>query len=190
MDDYFDNYALYKKVYDSLDPEVKKSEYGIKVINLLSAVDKLRIGGQVPLIVGKDLKGNAFAYNYQKNNYTLIDFWASWCIPCRRQNQQLKSIYKQYKGHGFDIIAVSLDSKEDWWRTSSVADSIPWYNVSECVKQKESKNKENFLANSIPLNYLIDSKGKILARDIALDSLNIILENRNSKATINRVAIK
>lgn len=176
MSDFFENYALYKRVLDGLSPDVKKTEYAKKVKALLKATENLRIGGDVPQIYGSDVNGKPFDYDYTKNKYTLIDLWASWCLPCRYQTPQLKTIYKRYKNKGFDIVAVSVDERKDWWTETSKWDKIPWYNVSELVDSKESKNVENFVAKRLPLNYLVDNQGKIIGKELELDSLEKFLD--------------
>ena len=176
MSDFFENYSLYKNALDGLDPEVKKTEYAKKAYKFLESVEKLRIGGDVPQIFGSDIYGKPFWYEYSKKKYTLIDLWASWCLPCRYQTPQLKLIYQKYKAKGFDIIAVSVDKNKDWWKRISKYDNIPWYNVSESVESKDSRNVENFIATRLPLNYLVNDKGKIIRRDIELDDLDKFLQ--------------
>jgi thiol-disulfide isomerase/thioredoxin len=177
MPDFFENYSLYKNVLDGLDPEVKKTEYTKKAYVLLKATEKLRIGGDVPQIYGSDINGKPFNYDYAKKKYTLIDLWASWCLPCRYQTPQLKAIYQKYKTKDFDILAVSVDKDKEWWIKISKYDNIPWYNVSESVKPKDSKNVENFMATRLPLNYLVNEHGKIIRRDIELDDLDKFLQD-------------
>lgn len=181
MPDFFENYSLYKSVLDGLDPEVKETEYAKKAYTFLKSVEKLRIGGDVPQIYGSDIHGKPFNYDYSKKKYTLIDLWASWCLPCRYQTPQLKTIYQKYKTKGFDIIAVSVDKDKEWWIKISKYDSIPWYNVSESVKTKDSKNIENFVASRLPLNFLVDEHKKIVRRDVELDDLDKFLQDSLQK---------
>lgn len=176
MSDFFENYSLYKNVLDGLDPEVKKTEYAKKAYTFLKSVEKLRIGIDVPQIYGSDIYGKPFKYDYSKKKFTLIDLWASWCLPCRYQTPQLKVIYQKYKTKGFDIVAVSVDKDKEWWIKISKYDNLPWYNVSESVRIKDSKNIENFIATRLPLNYLVNEHGKIIRRDIELDSLDKFLQ--------------
>lgn len=177
MPDFFENYSLYKNVLDGLDPEIRKTEYAQKAYNLIKSVEKLRIGGEVPQIYGYDVYGKPFNYDYSKRKYTLIDIWASWCAPCRYQTPQLKEIYKKYKDHGFDIVAVSVDSSKEWWIKISKYDGLPWYNVSELVESKDSKNVENFVTKVLPMNYLVNNDKKIIGRNFDLESLDKFLRD-------------
>lgn len=177
MPDFFENYSLYKNVLDGLDPEIRETEYAQKAYNLIKSVEKLRIGGEVPQIYGNDVYGKPFNYDYSKRKYTLIDIWASWCAPCRYQTPQLKEIYKKYKDHGFDIVAVSVDSSKEWWIKISKYDGLPWYNVSELVESKDSKNVENFVAKVLPMNYLVNNDKKIIRRNLDLESLDKFLRD-------------
>lgn len=177
MPDFFENYSLYKNVLDELDPEIRETEYAQKAYNLVKAVEKLRIGGEVPQIYGNDVYGKPFNYDYSKRKYTLIDIWASWCVPCRYQTPQLKEIYKKYKNHGFDIVAVSVDKSQEWWIKISKYDGLPWYNVSELVESRDSKNVENFVAKVLPMNYLVDNEKKIIGRNFDLEGLDKFLRD-------------
>lgn len=177
MPDFFENYSLYKSVLDGLDPEIKKTEYAKKAYTFLKSVEKLRIGGDVPQIYGRDINGKSIKYDYSKKKYTLIDLWASWCLPCRYQTPKLKVIYEKYKNKGFDILAISVDKDKEWWIKISKYDSIPWHNVSESVKTKDSKNIENFMATRLPLNFLVNEHRKIIKRDIEMEDLDKFLQD-------------
>lgn len=127
MEDYSENYALYKKVLDNLTAEVKNTKYFEEASNMLAAFEKIRIGKEVPAIVGSDRFGNPFKYNFSKYNYTLIDFWASYCNPCREDFIQMKTLYNNYKNKGFSIISVSIDDKKDKWLKALSQENLPWY---------------------------------------------------------------
>ncbi|SDE98910.1 Thiol-disulfide isomerase or thioredoxin [Mucilaginibacter pineti] len=174
--DLFDEYAFYQKTLNNLTPEVKQSAYYEAAINLLKSVGNIKKGGNAPPLAGNDEKGVPFDNNYKKDKLTLINFWASWCIPCREEIPALKEIYNTYNGKGFNIVSVSIDEHADQWKTALDKEKMPWKNIGEVVDQFKSKNIENFVVKSVPTSYLLNSKGEIVTRDIKIDSLKTLLK--------------
>lgn len=100
-----------------------------------------------------------------KSKYTFIDFWASWCTPCRAQGRELIPIYNKYKSKGFDVIAISLDTDVKAWKKASQTDGYTWTNLSD-LKGFESPMSKKYNIIAIPRNLLIDHKGNIIAVDL------------------------
>lgn len=100
-----------------------------------------------------------------KSKYTFIDFWASWCVPCRAQGRELIPIYKRYKPNGFEVIAVSLDTDAKAWKKASESDGYTWANLSD-GKGFESALSKKYNIVAIPRNLLIDQDGNIIAMDL------------------------
>ena len=100
-----------------------------------------------------------------KSKYTFIDFWASWCVPCRALGRQLIPVYNNYKSKGFEVIAVSLDTDGKAWKKASEADGYTWANLSD-GKGFESVLSKKYDIVAIPRNLLIDQKGNIVAMDL------------------------
>lgn len=177
--DFFNDYLLYSKVLNCQSDKVKKSEYYKEAIGLVNSVDRIFKGGTVPELHGHHLNGKAFTNNLKKNKLTLINFWASWCGPCRAEIPDLKNIYQSFNKDGFDIIYVSIDEDSRAWKTASDKEKLPWTNISEAVDQNDSKNIENFVVKEIPMNYLVNADGKIINRNITLDSLRLYLKGNH-----------
>ena len=100
----------------------------------------------------------------------LIDFWASWCAPCRSAIPRLIKIYEQYKDKGFEIVAVSLDQDAKAWKEAIGKMNMPWPQLSD-LKAWKSEGVKSYAVATIPYTILIDSQGKIIARDLHGDEL-------------------
>ncbi|MBD1386608.1 AhpC/TSA family protein [Mucilaginibacter rigui] len=174
--DMFENYALYKKAMATLSPIAKNNKYYKEADALLQSAQKINIGTVIPQLAGKTLNGSDFKMNYTGKKIILLDFWASYCAPCRQQIPDMKKLYDQYKNKGFDIISVSIDEDPLKWGRASKQDSIPWHNIAELTDQSNSKNIKNFVVKSIPANYVLNNKGELIGRNVELDSLEKILK--------------
>jgi len=174
--DLFENYRLYKNVMDGLSATVKDSKYYDESSALLASVKNYSIGAKAPPIYGNDIYGKPLQIDYKKKKVILIDFWASYCGPCRDQIPDLKALYNKYRQKGFDIVSVSIDENSKLWKNAVEEEHIPWTNISESVQQEDSKNIKNFVIEQIPANYVVDGDGRFIARDISLDKLGAVLE--------------
>ena len=136
------------------------------------AIDK-----QIKPFVAKDLKGKEFKLErvLKKNKYVLVEFWASWCGPCRALIPHLKKTYKQFHKKGFEIVSFSLDHKEKMWRKASEKEDIPWINTSDLAGRK-SPIAEMYGVTGIPDSFLVDRDGKIIGTNYRGDDLDKVLE--------------
>lgn len=132
----------------------------------------LEIGNQAPELIFKDPDEHPITLSSLKGKMVLIDFWASWCPPCRRENPNLVKSYKLYKdrkfqnGTGFTIYSVSLDKSKNSWMSAIDQDKLSWeYHVSE-LKGWNSQAAKTYGVHAIPANFLIDGNGIIVARDL------------------------
>jgi thiol-disulfide isomerase/thioredoxin len=150
--------------------------------NLKEAIAKLgpTIDGVIaPEINLKTPEGDSLALSSLRGKVVLIDFWASWCGPCRKENPHVKAIYEKYKDKGFEIYGVSLDNKEANWKAAIQKDGLTWKHVSDLRGWKSSAAKL-YQVRSIPATFLIDQEGRIIKsgfRSHQLESLLIPLLN-------------
>lgn len=170
-----------RAAYEKLSTQIKKSKYGIFLAENIAKWKKasglLEIGDTVPEFVASTADNTELSLQrvLAGNKLTLIDFWASWCVPCRQEHPNLVKTYKENKGKGFDIISVSLDDKQLDWKQATAKDGLLWQQVSD-LKGLSSPIAELYFAgmpfNFIPQNFLVDTKGKILARNLRGNQLS------------------
>ena len=152
--------------FDSFSKEVKDSELGKTLAQKLFAGKSTNSGEQIPdfLVITKD--GKSFNSTNLEGKYWLIDFWGSWCAPCRESHPELKALYEKYKGENFDILGVafesgSLDNQLKQWGKAIDEDGIPWHHV---LNNKENELVKKFGVTSFPTKLLVDPSGKIIYR--------------------------
>lgn len=145
----------------SLDPEVS-NETPIKIVEKKVTVTKTPYRKKAPNFYAESIAGNDISLNsiLKNNKVVLIDFWASWCAPCKAQNPQLKRLYKKYKAKGFDVIGVSEDKYSDKqkWKNSISQEGLPWHQVIDDNKRVAKM----FGVTAIPHLVLLDKNGGII----------------------------
>jgi peroxiredoxin len=133
------------------------------------------IGTMAPDITMPDVNGNNFSLSSLKGKYVLVDFWASWCGPCRGENPNIVAAYNKYKNKNFTILGVSLDKTKDAWLEAIKKDGLTWTHISD-LKFWDSEAVGLYGFNGIPYNVLLDPTGKIIADNLRGSDLERKLE--------------
>ena len=156
---------------------VDKTVYYKHLVKLYNTLERVAISKPAPEFTIPDTKGNLIRLDDFKGKYVLIDFWASWCAPCRAANPKLVHIYNTFNKRNFTIVGISVDRNKDGWIKAIQTDELPWTNLSNLKGWDEVSNI--YGVKAIPQNFLLDPNGIIIDKNIEIDNmiekLNIIL---------------
>ncbi len=170
-----------EKAIHLLDDSLQKAGEVIELSQKVESYKKIMVGQPAPLITQADTSGKIISLEDLKGKYVLIDFWASWCKPCRAKNPFLLRLYNEYKDKDFTILGVSLDSYKEPWIKAINEDHLSWLQISD-LRGWKNEAAEVYNIFSVPQNYLLDKNGIIIAKNLSDKSL---LEKLNKILTSN-----
>ena len=176
---YFLSQIQYEKNENELEALVSKLDPKLdsipSVVRMKEHIDKLKkvaVGQIAPDFTQNDVDGNPVKFSdvYSKNQLTLLDFWASWCGPCRAENPNVVAVFNDYKAKGFTVFGVSLDREKEGWVKAIADDKLTWTHVSD-LSYWQNEVAQVYAINYIPSNLIVDNTGKIVAKNKRGDEL-------------------
>lgn len=170
----------YEEGFNKFTERVQNSLLGSNAREEIAARKATRQGIEAPAFSLNDREGNPISLESLRGQYVLLDFWASWCKPCRASMPGLKELYARYHEKGFEILGISSDTKEDAWKKAVEDDQTPWIHVIDAAQAEGAVNvAQMYGVRSIPTFFLIDKEGKIVGKmdhDSLADKLGEIFE--------------
>lgn len=169
------DFPIYEALAQRFEKENPNSPHAKALIGRVARIKGVSVGAQAPDIALSDTTGKSVALSSLRGKYVLIDFWASWCGPCRAENPNVVRMYNKFKDKGFSIYSVSLDQAKANWTKAIRNDNLTWTHVSD-LKFWQSAAAQQYGVQAIPATFLLDREGKIIAKNLRGDALEQKLE--------------
>jgi thiol-disulfide isomerase/thioredoxin len=155
------------ELLNNLSPKVASSQIAKDLSAALEGIKNTEIGGQAPAFSAPDPDGNMLSLKETLGKYTIVDFWASWCKPCRIENPNVVRVYEKYHDKGLNIVSVSLDrqGQKERWLQAIEDDNMDWYHVSN-LQFWQDPIARDYSVRAIPHTFLLDENGKIIDKNL------------------------
>ena len=166
-----ENIGAEREYQKNFGPEAQQTPYIALMNAQLDRYAGCAIGAVAPEITGRDTLGNPIKLSDFRGKYVLLDFWASWCPPCRRENPNVVKAFNEYKDKNFTIVGISLDKDKSKWMKAIADDNLAWTHLSD-LKYWDSEIPALYGVRGIPANVLLDPDGVIVAKNITGEDLH------------------
>ncbi|GEC80182.1 TlpA disulfide reductase family protein [Flavobacterium aquatile] len=154
-----------EKYYNALDTTLKNHSEGKKILKVIKKLKSVDVGTKAPDFSAKSPEGKVISLKESLGKVTIIDFWASWCKPCRMENPNVVALYNELHSKGLNIVGVSLDKDLDNWKQAIAKDGITWTQVSN-LKEWSEPIALMYNVNSIPKTFILNKYGVVVAKDL------------------------
>jgi peroxiredoxin len=168
---FFADYTKVEREFALLPAWAKTSPDGKSIIAKIEGAKSAQINTKAIVFSQQSLKGQKIGLEDFKGKYILLDFWASWCAPCRKEHPNLIKTYEQFKKKNFEIISISLDSENDNWINAVNKDKLTWTQISD-LKGQQNDIAVKYGIQSVPANFLINPQGVIIEKNLTIEELN------------------
>jgi thiol-disulfide isomerase/thioredoxin len=165
---------------DDIKDEFKDNAAVNQFKRQMTAIKPLSVGHAAPMFTANSIEGKPVSLASFKGKYVMIDFWASWCGPCRQENPNVVRLYNEYKSKGFNILGVSLDEDKGDWQAAVAKDKLTWQQVSD-LKKWDGATAKLYHIEAIPSNFILDPQGNIVAKNITGKNLEEFLNKTFNK---------
>lgn len=165
-----------RSVYNKLSEQGKLQDQGLLLAKRIADISKVDVNAVAPDFTLQNPEGNAISLYSLKGQLKIIDFWASWCGPCRMENPNMVALYNDYNKKGLTIISVSLDEKKEAWIKAIEKDAMPWYHLSSLKGWKCDVVKKYYI-EGVPTIFVLDADNKVLAKNLRGEQLRQFVEH-------------